>query len=97
MPSTTHGLLHHVDDVALLDKKVDPALAPVRGAHPIGRGLRVAMDQYQRIWMPNGLRRHYLNIDLAAHDVLAIFADVLPCDVEKAALANGRLIESWNR
>jgi len=47
--------------------------------------------------MPNVLRRDHLNIDLAAHDILAVFADVLAADIEIAALAHGRLIESRNR
>src|SRR5262249_12015390 len=95
--AAAHRLLHHVDDVPLLDKEVGPALATIRRTHPVGGRLRVAMDEHKRIWMPNVLRCDHLNIDLAAHGVLAVFADVLAANIKIAALAHGGLIGSRNR
>src|SRR5215469_2822631 len=42
--ATAHWLIDHVDDVALLYEILGPSLAPIRRAHPVGRGLSGAVD-----------------------------------------------------
>jgi hypothetical protein len=80
-----HWLLDHVDDVALLDEEIGPAFAAVRRAHPVGRRLRIAVDQHKRIGSPHILWRHHLDIGLATHDLLAGFSDIMAADVKEAA------------
>src|SRR5262249_60582858 len=50
--ATAHRLLDHVDDIALLDEVLGPSLAPVRRAHPVGRGLSGAVDEHERVRPP---------------------------------------------
>ena len=85
--AAAHRLIDHVDDVALLDEILGPALAPVRRSHPVGRGLRGAMDQHKRIGSAHVLGREHLDVDLALHDLLAGLADIFSADIEIAALA----------
>jgi hypothetical protein len=79
-----HRLFDHVNDVALLYEEIGPAFAAVRGAHPVGRRLRIAVDQHKRIRSPHILWCHHLDIDLATHDLLAGFSDILAADLKEA-------------
>src|SRR5262252_2777733 len=54
--AAAHRLIDHVDNVALFDEIVGPALASVRRTHPVGRRLRGTMDQHQRIGSAHVLR-----------------------------------------
>jgi hypothetical protein len=81
------------DDVALLDEVVGPAFAAVGRAHPVGRGLRGAVDEHQRIGPAHLLGRDHLDENLPIHDVLAGLADIFASDIEVAALGDGRLVE----
>ena len=47
--------------------------------------------------MTHVLRRYHLDVDLATHDVLAVFADVLAANIEVSALAHGRLVVGRDR
>jgi hypothetical protein len=92
-----HRLIAHVDDVALLDEIFRPALAAIRRAHPVGCGLRSAMDQDERVGTALHLWRQYLDVNLALHDVLAGVANVMSADIEVAAFGDGRLIDRRHR
>jgi len=88
-----HGLVDHVDDVALLDEIFGPALAAVRRSHPVGRGLRGAVNEHQRIGPAHILGGQHLDIDLPLHDLLAGLADIFSADIEIAALRDRRLVD----
>jgi hypothetical protein len=83
-----HRLVDHVDDIAEADEIFRPALAAVGRAHPVGCGLRRAVDQHERVGAALDLRRQHFDIDLSLHDVLAGIADIVAADVEKAPLRN---------
>src|SRR5262249_53981140 len=84
--ATAHGLIDHVDDVALLYEILGPSPAPIRRAHPVGRGLSGAVDEHERIGPALILRRHYLDVSLALHNLLAGLADVFSANIEIAPL-----------
>src|SRR5580704_3406467 len=92
-----HRLVDHVDDVALLDEIFRPALAAVGRAHPVGGGLRRAVDEHQRIRAALSLRHQDFHVNLTLHDLLAGVADVMAPDIEKTALGDGRLVDCRNR
>src|SRR5258706_6797656 len=77
-----HRLLDEIYDVALLDEVVRPSLPAVGRAHPVRRCLRAAVEKNDRIRTSYGLRRQYLDVALAAHDVLAVVTDIVPPDIE---------------
>ena len=91
--ATAHRLIDHVDDVALLYEILGPSLAPIRRAHPVGRGLSGAVDEHERIGPALILRRHYLDVSLALHNLLAGLADVFSANIEIAPLPDRRLID----
>jgi len=95
--TAAHRLIDHVDDVALLNEILGPALAAVGRAHPVGGGLSSAVDEHQRVGAALLFRRQNLDIDLALHDVLTGFANIMAADIEEAALGDGRLIDSGDR
>ena len=83
--TTAHRLIDHVDDIALFDKKLGPAFATVGCSHPVGRRLRRAVDQDERIRPSLYLRRQNFDEDLTLHNVLAGLANIMTPDVKKAA------------
>src|SRR5437867_3559086 len=91
--ASAHRLIDHVDDVALLDEVVGPALPTVRRSHPVRRRLPGAVDEHQRVRSADVLRRHHLDVGLPMHDLLARLAGIRAPDVEIAARPDGRLIE----
>src|SRR5262249_36595945 len=91
--AAAHRLVDHVDDVALLDEILGPALAAVRRAHPIGRGLPRTMDKHERVRPTDVLRRHHLHVHLPLHDLLPWLTGIGAPDVEIAARADSRLVE----
>ena len=95
--TTAHRLIDHVDDIALLDKKLGPAFATIGCPHPVGRRLRRAVNQDERIRPSLYLWRQNLDIDLRLHDVLARLAHIMTPDIKKAAPGDGRLIDSGDR
>jgi hypothetical protein len=95
--TTAHGLVDHVDDIALLDKKLGPTFAAVRCSHPISRGLRGTVDQHKRIGASLYLRRQNFDVDLPLHDVLAGLAHIMAPDIKKAAPGDGGLVDGRDR
>jgi len=95
--TTAHRLIDHVDDIALFDKKLGPAFATVGCSHPVGRRLRRAVDQDERIRPSLYVRRQNFDEDLTLHNVLAGLANIMTPDVKKAATGDRRLVDSGDR
>ena len=85
-------LVDHVDGVALADKIIRPAGTAVGRAHPVGRRLRRAMDQHQRIALARMARDQHLDIHLAVHQLLAGRADIGAADIKIPAASDRRLV-----
>lgn len=81
-------LVNHVDYIAILDEIFGPAFAPVRRLHPVGRCLRSAMNENQRVGLCHLPGSEHLDIHLALHDLFAGLANIFAACVEESAFGN---------
>ena len=69
-------VVHHVDHVARIHQRIDPALATVGRIEPVLRRLTVAVEDHHRVRRLDLLRHPDFRVHGAVHDLLARLADI---------------------